>query len=200
MTTPVSHTPYQRNPEPWNLLPVGYGRGQPWPFWLLMQNLADYLVGTGEGRLNYVAGETATLQLSPPERLEVQQKKGYYVVRTPSGEAESRSMRTGEDTVVFPATGQPGNYRVLAGGQTGALKRGFSVNLPPSTSRLERAVPEQIAKVLGEDRVRFARERDEIEVSVGLGRVGRELFPWMIGLLVVILAGEHVVANRFYRE
>jgi hypothetical protein len=109
-------------------------------------------------------------------------------------------MRAGEDTVAFAATDRPGNYRVAAGGRTGALKRGFSVNLPPETSRLARVDPERIAEALGKERVRFARERDEIEVSVGLGRVGRELFPWMIGALVVILAGEHVVANRFYKE
>jgi hypothetical protein len=164
-----------------------------------MNELVGYLAGTGEDRLNYVAGEMATLRLSQVERLEVQQKKGY-VVFTPGGDALQRSMPQGEDLVAFAATDRPGNYRVAAGGRSGALKRGFSVNVPPETSRLARTEPEKIAAVLGKDRVRFARERDEIEVSVGLGRVGRELFPWMIGALVVILAGEHVVANRFYKE
>jgi hypothetical protein len=200
MTTPVSHMSRQQSPAPWNLLPVGYAADEgAWPFVVLMQGMIGYLGGTGEDRLNYLSGETVTLQLSPPERLEVQEKKGY-VVRTPYGDNELRTMRTGEDTVVFASTDRPGNYRVLAGGQKGALKRGFSVNLPPGTSRLERAEPEQIAAALGKDRVRFARERDEIEVSVGLGRVGREIFPWMIGVLMVILAGEHVVANRFYKD
>lgn len=199
MTTPVSHSPSQQDPEPWNLLPVGTRGDQPWPFLALMQGLVGYLAGTGEHRLNYTTGETATLKLSHVERLEVQQKKGY-VVFTPGGDALQRTMRTGEDTVVFAATDRPGNYRVAAGGRTGALKRGFSVNLPPGTSRLTRADPKAIADALGANRVRFAREPDEIEVSVGLGRLGRELFPWMIGALVLILAGEHVVANRFYSD
>jgi hypothetical protein len=199
VTTPVSHAPFQKNPEPWNLLPTGDSRDDPWAYYVLMNELVGYLAGTGEHRLNYLSGETATLTLSQVERQEVQQKKGY-VVFTPGGDALQRTMRAGEDMVTFTATDRPGNYRVAAGGRTGALKRGFSVNLPPGTSRLDRVETEKIAEALGKDRVRFARERDEIEVSVGLGRVGRELFPWMIGALVVILAGEHVVANRFYKE
>ena len=198
VTTPVSHAPSQRNPDPWNLLPVGVN-GTNWPFVILMPDLVGYLAGTGENRLNYVAGETVTLELSQTERMEVERRKNY-VVRTPSGESLLQTMRSGEGTIVFNSTDEPGNYQILAGGRTGALKRGFSVNLPPSTSRLDRADREEIAAALGEDRVRFARETKEIEVSIGLGRMGRELFPWMIGVLIVILAGEHVVANRFYRE
>jgi hypothetical protein len=47
--------------------------------------------------------------------------------------------------------------------------------------------------------VRTARTRQEIEVRVGLGRVGRELFPALILAVVVVLGAEHLLSNRFYQ-
>jgi hypothetical protein len=58
--------------------------------------------------------------------------------------------------------------------------------------------PERIASVLGPDRVRIARSREEIEIRVGHGRVGRELFPAVILLLAMVLGAELLLANRFY--
>ncbi len=46
---------------------------------------------------------------------------------------------------------------------------------------------------------RVARSRDEIVRDVNFGRVGRELYPLLIVLLVLALAGEQLLANRFYR-
>ncbi len=46
----------------------------------------------------------------------------------------------------------------------------------------------------------MSRNRDEIDRSVSAGRVGQELFPYLILLLVLVLAGEQVLANRFYRD
>jgi hypothetical protein len=67
-------------------------------------------------------------------------------------------------------------------------------------SRLARTTPERIAGALGEDRVRWARTRDEIEVRIGQGRIGRELFPVLILAVASVLAAEQLLANRFYRE
>jgi hypothetical protein len=45
-----------------------------------------------------------------------------------------------------------------------------------------------------------AGSRQEIDRDISTGRVGRELFPTLMLLLAVVLAGELLVANRFYRE
>ena len=44
---------------PWNLLPVG----EAWPFLILANQMAAYLVGSSDQQLNYFAGQTAVLQL-----------------------------------------------------------------------------------------------------------------------------------------
>jgi hypothetical protein len=35
---------------------------------------------------------------------------------------------------------------------------------------------------------------------VNIGRRGRELYSWAIGLVALIWGAEHVLANRFYKE
>ena len=56
-----------------------------------------------------------------------------------------------------------------------------------------------IADALGKNRVQLARSREEIEVRVGQGRVGRELFPALIIAMAIVLGAEQLLANRFYR-
>ena len=198
MTTPLSDPPYLYRREVWNYLPMGLST-EPWPSWLLMTELAAYLTGDDDDRTNYLAGETAVLHLAPEERREVHEAGGFAVL-LPTGEGLRRSLAPGANTVALSATRSVGNYLVTAGGQAGALKRGFSVNADPAISQLARTTNDQIAAALGEKRVRFACNADEIEIRVGLGRVGHELFPSLIGLVAVALAGELVLANRFYRE
>jgi hypothetical protein len=52
---------------------------------------------------------------------------------------------------------------------------------------------------LGRERVRVARTREEIEVRIGQGRVGRELFPALILVITLVLGAEQLLSNRFYR-
>jgi hypothetical protein len=71
--------------------------------------------------------------------------------------------------------------------------------VPVESSRLERANAKEIVNSLGKERTRVARNRDEIEVRVGLARTGRELFPALILAMALVLAAESLLANRFYR-
>jgi hypothetical protein len=188
MTTPVSDPAHD---DPWNLLPTG---PDPWPFLALAHGMTKYLTGAADTQLNYLAGQTAVLRLAPEEQVT------SFVLQMPSGEAVRRTLTPGQQELSVASTDEPGNYRVRAGGREGRLDRGFSVNLPAEMSRLTRTSLSQVADVLGKDRVRLARTRQEIEVRVGLGRVGRELFPMLIVAVAVVLAAEQLLANRFYRK
>jgi hypothetical protein len=65
---------------------------------------------------------------------------------------------------------------------------------------LERASAADLQAVFGDTEFRLAHNRDEIDRSVSAGRVGQELFPYLIVLLVLILACEQVLSNRFYQD
>jgi hypothetical protein len=93
-----------------------------------------------------------------------------------------------------------GNYRVRTGGLVSGVDRGFSVNLAPEQTQLDRISDEELSEALGTTEYRLARTAGEIERDINTARVGRELFPALILLVVAALALEHAVANRFYRE
>lgn len=188
LATPLSD--YAGN-DPWNLLPTG---PEPWPFLALSKSLLDYLTGSGTGAVNYVAGETAVLPLGP------QQEVDNYIVQLPNGETLRQTHTPGQESIIVSTTQMPGNYRVLAGGEQNRLDLGFSVNVADGVSSLERRDFAEISSAIGKDRVRLARSEKEIEVRVGIGRVGRELFPWLITIVALVLGAEQILSNKFYRR
>lgn len=188
ITTPFSDIA-SRNP--WNLLPVGDHK---WPFLLLVNGIASYLVGSGNQQLNYYAGQAAVVSLDPKHHFP------SYVLTGPDNIEVRLNADPKEHALVVSATDQQGNYRVQAGGVEDGVNRGFSVNLAPDQTRLERIPAEELAKVLDPLPYRVARDREQIEMNVSTARVGREIFGFLILLAAGIMAMEHVLANRFYRE
>jgi hypothetical protein len=93
-----------------------------------------------------------------------------------------------------------GNYRLTAGGRSQRLDRGFSVNAPPQVSELKRLDPEAIVAAFPKDRVQLAANLESVEKYVNIGRRGRELYAWAIGLVALVWSAEHVLANRFYKD
>jgi hypothetical protein len=177
--------------DPWNLLPTA---PDPWPFIALANGIARYLAGAGQSQLNYVAGQTVVLPLTPGQRV------SSYVLQLPDSSAVRQSLAAGQHDLSIATADAPGNYRVRAGGEQDKLDRGFSVNLPPEISRLERVETLELVKALGAERTRAARTRDEIELRVGVGRLGHELFPALILAVALVLAAEQLLANRFYES
>jgi hypothetical protein len=186
MTTSLSDYASQ---DPWNLLPTA---PDPWPFIALANGVARYLTGAGQSQLNYLAGQTIVLPLAPDEQV------SSYVLQMPDSSAVRQSLAAGQHDLSIASAESLGNYRVRAGGEKEQLDRGFSVNLPLETTRLERADITALVKSLGTQRTRVARTRDEIELRVGVGRVGHELFPALILAVALVMAAEQLLANRFY--
>ncbi len=191
MTTPVSDANRTVDPQSWNDLPTA---DNAWPYVVLVNEMFGYLAGSGTMRLNYLAGETVVLPnregRDPPQ----------YTLFTPLGQPQAKSPADGRISVAF--TDSVGAYR-LKGippvGDGGPIVRGFAVNLPAETTDLTRADSDRLDEVLGADRYRLAQSRDQIEREQGESRVGREFYSFLLIALAVLLALEHLLANRFYR-
>lgn len=185
-TSPVSDRPDNRA---WNLLPVG----DAWPFVILANQAASYLAGATEQQLNYTAGQTVTLRLDRADA------RARYLVRSPDDLTFPVAADLKRGVLTVTATDQAGNYTVEAGGRTG-VRRGFSVNLAARQTVLRRVDEDALKQVFGPLEFRLARDRKQLEGKQRQARVGRELFAPLVILLVIVLAGEHLLANRFYRE
>jgi hypothetical protein len=188
VTTPFSDPPTPEGRESWNLLPAS-----PWPFLGICDNLVGYLAQDSDERLEYFAGETAHIRLGPKQQIE------NYVLRLPDGQA-TRGVASGGGEIAISGAEEIGNYRINAGGASGQLDRGFSVNAPPEVSELTPADAEKLAAALPKERVRLADNLDAVENYVNIGRSGRELYPWAIALVALVWSSEHLLANRFYKD
>lgn len=188
LTTSISDAAHD---DPWDLLPTG---PEPWPFIALANGIVQHLAGAGQTQLNYLAGQTVVLPLESDEQVT------SYVLQLPDGSALRQTLTPGQQNLSISSTDALGNYRVRAGGRQERLDRGYSVNVPPEMSRLERVVSSDVVTALGADRTQVATNRDEIALSVGVGRVGRELFPLLILVVALAMAAEQLLSNRFYRS
>jgi hypothetical protein len=191
VTTPISD---DLNENAWNWLP---NPDASWPTLSLVNGIGAYLSGASNEQLNYVAGQRAALRLHPEWTYR------DFVLTTPDAPegAEVGLSADSEETVLKVAsTDEVGNYRLRPRGGPPDAERGFSVNLDPEQTRLDRLADEDLADVFGPVPHRVARRRSQLENVRNMQRVGRELFPALILLLAVALGIEHLLANRFYKE
>ena len=186
MTTPVSDRP---NRSPWNLLPVD----ECWPFLILMNQAAVYLVGGNDQQWNYLAGQTVVVRLDEASR------RRSYMLYAPDNLTTPYSADLNRRDLIVTTTDRVGNYRLRAGGD-GGVDLGFSVNYAPEQIRLDRLTDTELSAIFSPMKFQLARTREQIDRDISTGRVGRELFPPLILLVALVLALEMLVSNRFYKE
>ena len=187
LTTTTRITDEASADDAWNVLLTHFDPS----YFSIVNEMVGYL--TGDERLNYFVGEPAMLAL---DRTNTQ---SVFSMTTPRGDQIQQSVDTRQNTITVTATDAPGHYTLVAGGDQG-IRRGFSVNLTGESTQLARATEEELATLFGDAKYRLARGRENLVREIGKGRVGQELFPYLIVLVALILAAEHVLANRFYRS
>jgi hypothetical protein len=186
ITTPIPE-PQQLDRPLWNELSVG---ADTWPSFFLLLGCVRTLSGADQARVNYAVSETIILKNDPlrwPSR---------YELFLPN--AQSRGVEAMAGEVSLGHFDQPGVYR-LRGQRSGPVTRSVSVNVTAADTALERLTEEQLSERLGEDAYRLARDRDDIESSVGQARYGRELYPLLMVFVAGLFLAEQAMSNRFYK-
>jgi hypothetical protein len=156
-----------------------------------------YLAGSGEERLNFSAGDRAML------RIDANPAQSKFSLLSPQqGEGVDLTFDQKRNSVNVPetATVAAGNYQVQSGGTESGIRRGFSTNIPAAATSLTRIKPDELNALLGAGRFKLAHGREEIDRSVSVGRIGRELYPLLIFLVAFVLGAENLLANRFYKR
>jgi hypothetical protein len=184
LTTP---THYQAN-EIWNELPLS------WSFVVLVEEMIKYLAGTGETRLDYLAGEN----------VEIPRRRGdpwtLYAVKDPAGPVERLAVDHRDTSVVIPRVRTIGQYTVTASSPNRPLATGFSVNVSPNESLLEPISDDEMLATLPTGRASVVRDATDLQRAEGTSRIGRELFPWLMLIVICLLTAESYFSNWFYRR
>ena len=198
-TTPLSRRPDPDDPDAWNEFPNPLAG---WSFLALMQQTVPYLAGASGSRLNYESGEVVVLPIEP------EQRSSSYVIQGPSERLNERINLPREAAeLVLEGPEAPGQWAVVAsgGGVESASddrpRMGFSVNARPEESSFGTLDEEALEGLFGDpESFALADSPDEIERVQKTARVGRELFPVLMALILILLTAENYLANRFHRE
>lgn len=179
---------FRRGTNDWNDVPLG------WAFLMLSDQVTRYLSGASESQFNYTAGSFANVELDPNKPLTL------FTVTDPTGHVDRMTVEPRAPTLTLPSVRKLGHYQVEAKEGDRSFFSGFSVNEQESESELVRVDNDQLRKLLGEERTVVARSADSLDRAVDEARVGRELFPWLMILVMTVVCVEGFLANRFYRQ
>ena len=189
MTTPVSD---DGQPKRWNDLPTA---AIPLPFFMTTRGLFAYLTEQSLQPWNHTVGQTVVIESdSGGPDLGSGGTAGWQLV-SPHGDWQN--VRGEDGTVTVTTTEQVGTYR-LKPSNPSELGIGFSTNLPSQATDVARLDIEKLDAILGENSHTLARGPDELNRGIGRARVGRELFPFLMLIVVGLLGIETLFSNRFY--
>ena len=191
-TTPLARRAQPGDKAAWNEFP----QGRFWSFVELMDQTVPYLAGVTDERLDFVAGEPVSLPIDSAARF------ASYVVKGPTSATSDRLSPTANSTSLEIDPPQSlGQWDVIVSGRgesPGAM--GFSVNAAAGEMELATLARSDLdALFQGKDKYQLADSPETLKHSESMRRFGRELFPWMIMLVLALLTFENILANRFHR-
>ncbi len=101
--------------------------------------------------------------------------------------------------LTLPEAEEAGNYQVRTAQKR--LARAFSLALDPNETDLDKAPAEEIEQVLGKDRILTAGKGVELnELMTGQWQGDLDLLPWILAIVVLLLAVESWLANRVFGD
>jgi hypothetical protein len=78
------------------------------------------------------------------------------------------------------------------------MYRGFSVNVDRREVSLDPVDRADLEKAIGIDNLLIAKEKSEVQSSIGEGRFGRDLSPFLWVILAMMVMAEQTMSSRFY--
>lgn len=187
LTTPLGQSQHDHTEIAWNRLLLG--EIDDWPPFTLVVELFEYLTDPAASQWNFVVGESVRLAWkNAPEN-------ATYQLFTPDDTWQSLTAEN-DGSMRPPFVEVPGIYR-LRSLSTELPQTGFSMNLPVPATQLARSEPADLSTALQLADWQFSRTIPELRRSVRL-RGSYEAYAPLLVLLAVVLACEHIAANRFY--
>jgi hypothetical protein len=164
----------------------------------IAKKTVGYLSGDAlDASLNHLCrpGQPVVVSLSPEGRFP------NYVLQGPGlvGQAGLIARAENQNELRLPQAVNAGNYVLVDTGNK--WRTGFSMNVPPEESNLTQASIEAIEALLGKDAVLPAGHNINFREALhGHWSQPVELLPYLMMALLLVLAVENLLANKFYRR
>jgi len=165
--------------------------------WLVIRYMAG---DTADANFNYQTGQSVVVPLPkgglPRGAKVIVEGGGGFIGADASLDMGDKQT---ELRIEPPRTNQPGNFKLQVPGLE--WRDGFSLNAPADESTLDKVPAEGIEDLTGKGSVvplgKDLKLRDALAV---VSDQPIDLFPWLLILVLMLLALEGLVANRFYRK
>ena len=165
-----------------------------WSYVAFADQIAQYLTARSENQLNFIAGMPVAVRVESADR------DRSYRLRTPGFDQTRGELGAHESSIRIDDCFKAGQYQLLVGKGDDVDLVGFSANRPDDESDLTRIDETQLDEFLGEEHYSISADLGELDRTVRQARLGQEVYPWIVTLLVLLFCTEHLVANRFYDE
>jgi hypothetical protein len=162
---------------------------------VLINKTIGYLAGDAdEQNFNFSCGQTVPVALGG-------NAGPRFTLHGPGvGPSEAEARRTPDQNVVsITQAAQPGHFTLE--GADGKPVAAFSLNISPEESNLGRVPAEPIETVLGPGTILTLDQKASLrDAMAGYWNQPVELLPWLMLLVLLGLAVENFLANKFYRQ
>ena len=177
-------------------------------FYLVLANLAlRYLTGDTEDAIfNFASGQSVIVKLPPDAD---SRPKTYYLNGPDITDSEAVITREDKQSLIRLGPDKlrsAGNYEVLSdqSDKKSNLKPwrdGFSLNPTGEESNLDRVPIDQVEALFGPGSVATADKELKLkDILTGKFTAPIELFPFLMILLLLFLAFENLLSNKFYKQ
>lgn len=175
----------------WN---ENFVNNSPWTFLIFCDVAMNHLIGTTDVKQNFSVGEAIEVRVPAAKRFQ------RYRVARPRFRVTDGEFAFDEPSVLLDDIDEAGHYRLNSADEDVAFAYSFAANDFDAESNLTRITDDRLTEIFGPDRFSRVRNTDELDRAVDLGRLGVEIFPVLIGLVIALFCAEHLMANFFYDE
>jgi hypothetical protein len=165
-----------------------------WSFVMLADKLLQHVTGANDLKRNFQAGEAVELPVPVSQRFE------QFLLLRPGGRQTRDTLPVDQSSVLLTDAVDPGHYLLKPFESRSPYQAAFAVNFDDEETDLTRITDESLFQMLGKERVSIVHNVSELQRAVRAGRLGVELFPFLMGLLILVFCAEHLMANFFYDE
>ncbi|MFN9236227.1 MAG: BatA domain-containing protein [Planctomyces sp.] len=170
----------------WNNLPDS------WSFLVLADSLLQYLTNATDKRCNYIAGEPVDLLI--PEKQRFQQ----YLLRRPGLRQTRGQLEPAASDVLLTDAEEQGHYLLQAVDVATGFDAGFAVNFRDDETDLTKVSDDELKMLTGQRQAVIIHDPDQLQAIQRTGRLGVEVLPLLLGLLLLLFCAEHLMSNFFY--
>ncbi len=165
-----------------------------WSFLMLTDKILQHLTGASSTKRNYIAGQPIVIPVPASQRFD------QYLLRRPGLRQTRASMPAEESAVLLTDATDIGHYRLKPFESHSPFEAAFSVNMRDEESNLEKIRDDQLTSMLTVNNVAIVHEAQDLQRAVRTGRLGIEVFPVLMGVIILLFCSEHLMANYFYDE